>query len=204
MEAFADKAVFSIAFAVVGILLYFSLDIFLFLTKRDFENVNIEAVEFTRHDRDSTSDEVRFKGVVGYKIPLKEILRNRFLVWRVIYAGLAVKENPVLDLGSHTYAILSTIRGHITRGTTMGEFKRLAGFAFVETRYQVSILNDRSEDKKSHILRVILMREEDLRNFEEYLSKPPHNTGNFALVKKIKEAFDNGTGSFLKVDVTAS
>jgi hypothetical protein len=141
-------------------------------------------------------------------IPLREILRNRYLFWYAIARSFgATLERPVLNFHGHSHAILSRIRGRAARTSAGMEFKRLAGMAFVETTYQLCVVFDRSEDthdKRSRILRVMLIPQEVLDDFDKYLSKPPKNTENWELMKKIHKDYIEKTGSFIKVDITTA
>jgi hypothetical protein len=195
---------------VVGLLLglgYFSLDIFLSATRRNFGNVNINVAVFTRRDRASISNSLRYKST-DTNVPLRDILRNRFLFWYLIRCSFrATLAEPVLDFGPHAHAILSRIRGRAARQSASMEFKRLAGMPFIETSYWLCVVYDRSEDTrdtKSRVLRVMLIPQEVFDHFEEYLETPPYNSANWALMKKIQSAHTNKRGSFMKVDITTA
>lgn len=211
MQTFADpffgRVAVTIVLGAIGVLMYFSLGIFLFLTRRNFGNININVAVFTRRDDKSATDVLRYKSN-DTNVPLREILRNRYLFWYVVWRSFGASlEEPVLNFRSHTHAVLSPIRGRAARQSASMEFKRLAGLPFVETSYQLSVVYDRSEDpkdKRSRILRVILVPVEVFENFGEYLAKPPHNTWNWTLMKKIQEAYEKKTGSFIRVDITTA
>ncbi len=204
MEAFADKAVVAIALGVIAFIAWYSLDVYLFFTKRDFENVNFEMASISRDDTSPYPLTVEFIAVVGYNVPLKEILRNRFPVWRVIFAGLQnkKKEKTVLDFGSHSKPILSKFRGRISVANTTAAFKHAAGFPVKKTNCQFGIVDDDSErGDKYRIFRVLIVREEDLKNFAEYASLPTRTPSNLEWVGKIKEEYDAKSKKVMRVKI---
>lgn len=189
--------------AAILVFVYFSLDIYLALTRRDFGNVNIQVMYFTRNDCRSApiNDALHFR-ILGFKVPLRDIYRNRIMFWRVIYASLGAKiEQPVLNFGKYADTLLPPIRGQILATCAAAELRRVAGLPFHETKYQMVVVYDRSEDRKTYVLRVVLVREEDLKNFDRYLQKPPKVGKNFELLKRIVVAYREHTGSFLPIQI---
>lgn len=211
MQIFTDsifeRLMAAVWLMVVFGLIYFSFGIFLFATRRKFGNININVAIFTCRDRDSHSNHLRYKSNET-NVPLLEILRNRYLFWYVVWRSLSASLNkPVLQFDSHTYAVLSPLRGRAARPTGGMEFKRVAGMPFVETAYELCIVYDRAEDpgdKSSRILRAILIPKDVLLNFDTYERKPPMNSRNWELMKKIHTAYKEGSGSFITVNITTA
>ena len=186
---------------------YFSFGIFLFVTRRKFGHININVAVFTSGDNGSSTNKLRYKSNET-NVPLREVLQNKYLFWYVVWRSLyASLEYPVLKLGSHSYSILSPLRGRAARPAAGMEFKRLAGTAFIETSYMLCIVYDRAEDpgdKRSRILRAILVRKDILKDFKQYEENPPGNTNNWILMKKIQQAYADKSGSFIQVDITTA
>ena len=199
----------SITFLVMLIfgLAYFSFGVFLFVTRRKFGHININVAIMTKRDRDTSTNKLRYKSNET-NVPLREVLHNRYLFWYVVWCSLSASfEKPVLQLHSHAYAVLSPLRGRAARPTAGMEFKRIAGSVFVETAYQLCIVYDHAEDpgdKRSRILRAILVPQEVFENFEIHRQKPPINTRNWELLQRIYEAFETKSGSFIRVDITTA
>jgi hypothetical protein len=186
---------------------YFSFGLFLFVTRRKFGHININVAVFTAKDKSSTTNKLRYKSNET-NVPLREVLQNKYLFWYVVWRSLhASLDHPVLNLDSHAYSILSPLRGRAARPAAGMEFKRLAGAAFVETSYMLCIVYDRAEDpgdKRSRILRAIMIPKEVLENFSVYSEKPPGNTNNWVLMTKIHQAWQYRQGSFIQVDITTA
>lgn len=194
--------------AALGFVAWFGLDIFLFLTKRDFANLNVALVRFTRHDHQSASDKVQLR-LLDFKIPLRTVLKNRYLFWYVVAkAVFSVSfEKPALNFRGHSWAILAPIRGEILKKTASAELKRWAGLPFKELNCRMVVVRDKSEDKKIDILTAMLIRDEDLENFQQYIEvgkKRPKKSRNLEFVKKIKLAWDDRSASFIDIDLTAA
>ncbi len=207
IAALGDKMVISVAVIVVIALLWYSIDIYLFFARKDFGNTNIYLAHFTRHDnRRERTDALQLR-VIRYKMPLKKTYRNRVLFWRMIFVSMkATVDRPVLDFGKRAYAMLAPIRGQIASIYASMEIKRAAGFAFKENRYQIVVVYDRSENKRNYVLKIIVIREEDLRNFQQYVDNPPGAGENIDLMSKIAASYNGPTrkNSFLYVQVVAA
>lgn len=199
-----DKAVAAAVIAVVLLLIYYAADIYLFVTGRDFGNVYIYNMYFTRNDFRSKSNALHTR-VSGYRIPLREIYRNRFAFWLVMYGAAGVtRENPVLNFGRFDYQALAPIRGWIGRFTAPMELKRMAGMPFSEFRCQIALVYDRSDDRRNYVVKALLIRDEDLANFQRYLDLPPGVGDNFDLLKRIAEVYRQKTGSFMRFQIVAA
>ena len=208
MEGLFDSVVAKVltggVVAGLALVAYLSLDIYLALTGRDFGNVNVQVMYFTRNDHDHKADALHFR-ILGFKIPLRGIYRNRLLFWRLIYTSLAATaEKPVLHFGEYAYALLTPLRGRVLTISASMELKRAAGLPFRQTKYQMAVVYDRSEDKRNYVRRVVLVRDEDLRNFQFYLDRPPQAGENFALLKKVEKAYREDSGSFLPVQIVTA
>lgn len=206
-ESLGGKVLISLLVMLVFGAFYFSAGIFLFVTRRKFGHININVAIFTIRDKGSKTNKLRYKSNES-NVPLREVLQNRYLFWYVVWRSLrASLTSPVLELGSPAYSILSSLRGRAARPAAGMEFKRLAGATFTETSYMLCIVYDRSEDpgdKRSRILRGILIPKEILENFELHESRPPGNTRNWELMVKIHQAWKYGNGSFIQVDITTA
>lgn len=193
-----------VAIGIIFFLVYFSIDIYLHLTKRHFGKVNIYLVYFTRDDKPKKTDALHFR-VIDSQVPLKKIYGNRFLFWRVIITSTrATLDNPVVDFGKYAFVALSPFRGRIAAGNRTAEAKRALGFPFKEKRHQIVVVNDRSDDKRSRILRVLVIKEDDLRKLNDYLENPPKAGENFELFKKVAETFQKKPHTFLFVQIVAA
>ncbi len=204
INSLISKIVASLIVTTFVLLIYFSLDIYLVLTRRDFGNVNIQIMHFTRNDFKPIGDALLFR-VLGFKIPLRDVYRNRVLFWRMMYASLGAKvEQPVLDFGKYVDALLIPLRGRVLMMSASMELKRASGLPFRETKYQMCVVYDLSEDRRNYVLRVVLVRDEDLKNFQTYLDNPPKAESNFDLLKKVAAAHKHQVGSFLQVKIVTA
>jgi hypothetical protein len=205
--------------SVIGafaLLLYFSVDIYLVLTRRDFGNVNIQVMYFTRNDNDeSKKTRNKNKGLyedallfrhLDSKISLRELYKNRFLFWAMIYSSRnATLEYPVLNFGKYSEALLAPLRGRVLTICASDELKRIAGWPFKQTRYQMLVIYDRAEKRGSYTLRVVLVRQKDLNRFMTYLKhRPPKIQTNLPLFKKIATAYKHKLGSFMQVNIVTT
>ena len=50
----------------------------------------------------------------------------------------------------------------------------------------------------------MLIPQDVLDSFDEYLQNPPHNSDNWALMQKIQRAYVKKKGSFMKVVITTA
>ncbi len=194
MEGFFDSVAVRIAgslvAALVAVALYYSFDIYQFFVRKDFGNVNAYLVHFTRTDKDSKDNRLVFE-LIGYKIPLRDICRNRFLFWLIIYRSTKVTvEQPVLYFGKASQQVLSSVRGRLSQIWASMVLKRAAGFSFKEIPCQIALIYDRSEDSRNFVIRVVLIRDSDIAAFEEYKKRPPMNTDNFLLAQRIVDAVE--------------
>lgn len=203
-DPFLGRAAIALILGVLATLWFFGADVFLLVTRRRFGFVNINVAIFTKRDYKSTSNKLLYRTIDG-TVPLQKILRNRFLFWYVIWSSLkASLPEPVLQLESYTYRILSLVRSHITARFAGMELKRFAGMPFVLTPCKLCIVYDRSEDRKderTRILRVMIIPTEILENFDDYLRRPPGNSLNWELMLQIYEAYINDEGSFIDIDI---
>jgi hypothetical protein len=187
-------------------LLYFSIDIYLFITGRDFGKANIELVIFTRHDfnyKPKHSDGVIFR-MIASSISLHQAIGNRYIYTRVILRALkATIEEPVVDFKGYAYRALVPFRDRIAAMFAKGVFVRKEGHPYIEKTFWIVMVDDLTEDKRRYILRVFMIGDSDLRDLEIYLANPPSSTGNnFELYKKVARAFRKDSSNFLKVRVT--
>ncbi len=215
MQIFADpfwgRVATTLIFGAMGLFGYFSFDIFLFVTRRNFGKVNINVAIFTNRDYKSEqkkgTNSLHFKSIET-NVPVREILRNRYLFLYIVFRSFrASLKAPVLNFFSREYAILSPTRGRAARATAGMEFKRMAGMPFIETPYWLCFVYDLSEDPKrrrTRILRVFLIPQDAFERFSEHLKDPPKNTRNWELMKKIYESYANKTGSFIDVKITTA
>ncbi len=190
---------------VIGLTAWFSIDVILFLTGKDFGRVNISLVYFTRNDFASKSDALHVS-VYDHRVALNEVYRNRFMFWWVMFESFsATIDKPVLDFGGHADRVLGPIRGRVASKNAQAEVKRMSGLPFKETSCQMMMVYDRSEHRKGHyVLRVLIFRTEDLKRFADYEANPPATELNFELVQKIAEAYRTKNGSFIRVRMVAA
>lgn len=188
---------------LIVIVIRYSFDFWQYATRRDFGNVNAYMVVFTRHDRESKSDRVVFD-LIGYKIPLRDIYRNRHLFWYILWRSTKVsQEQPVLSF-SRPQNVLAPVRGRVSQTWTSMALKRAAGMPFVEIPCKLALVYSRSEHSQNAVLRVVLIQDRDIRCIDEYLTKPPRHSKNFQFVSRIVAAYKDGTGSFIDVRVTTA
>jgi hypothetical protein len=197
---FPMRLVIGVAISSIFFLLYFSIDIYLFLTKRNFGRVNIELVYFTRNDNPgkSGSDALHFRTIEG-PVFLKKAYDNHFLFWRVIFRS--AKAKPVVNFEEYAYAALAPFRDRIAARCSTGELKRALGFPFKEKKYWVVMVNDRSEDRRRRILKVLVIQDDDLRTCPENL---PKIGKNLPLFKEVARMFKKNSKTFLPIRITAA
>ena len=204
---FAEKMFITLLVASVFFLLYFSLDIYLFLTRRDFGNIDIYVADFTQNKKTNESV-LRFE-LIGHKVPLKEIYRNRFHTLRVMLAGIRAELGaPVLRFYGQGDRILKPMRNRISTLCASMVLKRASGFNSAQNWYQICIAYDRSDDVSHYILKAVLVKDTDIDKFEHYLRHPPRLGTNFEFLKKIVAAYEspqrNEQGSFIQVRMTTA
>lgn len=203
-DSLSVRIVASLVAAAAALLIYYSFDIYQFFARKDFGNVSVYQVIFSRHDKNATRDEVIFDGL-DYKIPLREICRNRFIFWYIVYRSFRVStDGPVLNFGSWGDSVLATVRGRLYRMWASMSLKRAAGFAAVRKVYWLCLVYDLSEDRTSYVIKVFLVQDRDIRKFRQYLKNPPRNAENFAFVQKLVNAFEKQTGSFIRTRITVA
>jgi hypothetical protein len=197
----ASQIVVTIAVGGVAVLLYFSADIYMIVKKKDFGKVNVSIMYFTRNDYNSKGDALHLR-VIDYRIPLKEIYKNRFLLWRVLFVSTRVSQSkPVLNFKEATRLYLSPARGIIARITAEGEFKRACGLPFVEEKFQIAMVRDISDETGRDVLKIVVMREKDLQGYQSYLNNPPNAGKNFHLFKYLGRAYEEIPEAFLPVQI---
>lgn len=197
----ASQIVVTVSLGGLAVLLYFSADIYMIFTKKDFGKVNVSIAYFTRNDYQKKGDALHLR-VVDYRVQLKEIYKNRFLLWRVLFVSMRVqRHNPVLNFKEATRLYLSPARGIIARITAEGEFKRACGLPFVEEKFQMAMVRDRSDETGRDVLKVVVMREKDLKDYQLYLNDPPSAGKNFHLFKYLGRAYQSSPEAFLPVQI---
>jgi hypothetical protein len=201
ISTFSTRFVMGAVISSIFFLLYFSIDIYLFLTKRNFGRVNIELVYFTRNDNPKRSDALHFR-TIGGPIFLKQAYSNRFLFWRVIFKS--TKAKPVVNFGEYTYAALAPFRDHVSAKCSTGEIKRALGFPFKEKKHQLVMINDCSEDRRRRILKVLVIQDDDLKNVESYLQNLPRTGKNFEMFEEVSRVFNKNPKAFLPVQIVAA
>jgi len=187
----------------LGSIVYFSADIYMILTKKDFGRVNVNLAYFTKNDKDSKSNALHFR-TIEYRLQLMDIYRNRFMLWKVLQVSMRTSlEKPVLDFGSiaNTKLYLSPLRGIIAHINSSGEFNRACGQTFTEVKFQIVMVKDRPEEDGRNVLKAVIIRDIDLRDFDKYLDNPPTAGKNFELVTRIATAFKESPHAFLPIQI---
>ena len=192
----------AVVITMVVLVWRFSFDIWQFFTRRDFGNVNVYLVYFTRNDIGSDENTVEFEGLES-KIPLREICRNRYLFWVIIWRSLKVTpEQPVLNFGKKSRNVLRPVLGRISRTWTGMLFKRAGGMSFKKLDCKLALVYDLSEESRSFVIKVIVIQDRDINDFDIHLKSRPMNSNNLKLVKRIVESYREKTGSFIDVRIT--
>ena len=190
--------------AIVALGLYYSVDIYMLVTRREFWRANIYQVYFTRNDHQPKSDALHFRQI-AYRVPLRGLFDNRILFLFLLYAAWkATLQSPVLNFGSWAEDMLKPIRGILVRITAGFELKRAAGYPFREEKYRLCWIIDWAKDKPSYILKGIAIRERDLKDLDIYLAKPPSAGANLELYRKIAEAFRAQPEIFIDAQVVTA
>lgn len=204
VKAAYEKQLVIYVTVIVMFCLYFSIDIFLALTRRDYGNANIYVIHFIRNEGGKKDAMVMRE--IRSRIPLRKLYRNRFFFWGILWFSLHTTiMSPVLKFGRLTPNFLKPIRGIINSVTANNTFKRAAGFKYEERQYMMAIVRSRSEDRqRSKILRILLILKSDLDHFAEYLEKPPAAESNFDLVQRTREDHVRRPQDFLKVSVVVA
>ena len=172
----------------------------------DFGRANVSIVHFTRNDNSvgKKSDTLIFRNI-DYRLPLRALVGKRYLAWIIMIVGFsATLDRPVLRFGIFAPYVLKPFRGLLNKKFANSFVKRVGGYKFVDTKYQIAIVFDREKGKTSYVLRVLVIREIDLVKFQKYLDSPPKVESNFELLKKVKIAFDENPKNFLKAMITAA
>jgi hypothetical protein len=180
---------------------YNSIELYQIFTKKDFSNVHMYLVHFTRNDHKSSTNTIHLNQI-DYKVSLRDIYKSRLLAWRVIYTSRkATPTHRVLDFKQSAHMFLAPIRGWILRSRMDSELRRAAGFPFKRIHYQVVMIYDQSDDQKNYVVKILLITQKDLDNFREYLEDPPRASNNLALMQEIVNAYEQKTGSFLPMRI---
>lgn len=193
--------------AIVGsifCLLYFSIDIFLFFTKRQFGRVNVEVLHFTKHDFEKRSDALHLE-IIKESVCLRQAYGNRLLFWWVIFRSVrATFENPVVTFWRFSYAALSPFRGYVAEKCAIAVFKRALGYPYKQERYKLVMVYDGSRNKRRRILKILVIRQKDLKIFASYLENPPKTAKNLRLFEAAAQAFAEKKKAFLTVRITVA
>ncbi len=199
------KILAGLVVALCALILYHAFDIFLALTRRDYTNIQIMLMYFTRndHNRHAQTGDACQSRLFGPMTSIRDTYRNRFLFWSLVLKSMRAKANkPILSFGKDAEMFLKPIRGRIVSSSGRDEAKRAEGLAYKEGRYYFCIIRDLSDDKRRKILKVIMVRKIDLENFAEYLANPP-SVGNFELFKTIARTYHSAPSEhFLDVKIT--
>ncbi len=191
---------------LIAFIIYHAFDIYLALTRRDYTNIEIMLMYFTRNDkgrqkyRSSDACQSRLFGPI---VSIRKTYGNRFLFWSLILKSLRAKPNePLISFGKDAEMFLRPLRGRILSSSARDEAKRAESLPYTEGRYHFCVICDLSDDKRRRILKVIMVRTEDLEKPERYFAKPPA-VGDFELFKKILEKYCSGRANhFLNVKIT--
>jgi hypothetical protein len=186
--------------------IYFSVEYLLILTRRNFGNVNINLVVFTRRDYKSESNAVEFDSIGG-NISLMRLLGSRYLFWVVLWATFRRKDNKrVLNMGVRGYDVLWRIRGYLNGLSASMALKRFAGLPFTRIPCQICLVyrdSENPDDKRTRIIWVVIIPQEELDNFM-YFRDPPRNSENWDLVQEVYESYWSNTGSFHYIRIPAA
>lgn len=191
---------------LVAFVAYHAFDIYLAVTRRDYTNIEIMLMYFTRNDHGrspSRRRDVCQSRLFGPIISIRDTYRNRFLFWSLILKSLRAKPSePIISFGKDTEMFLRPIRGRIVSSSARDEAKRAEGLPYKEGRYHFCVICDLSDDKRRRVLKVIVMRTADLNDCEKYFANPPAG-GDFTLFTKIVEMYRSKPAEhFLNVKIT--
>jgi hypothetical protein len=200
------KILASLAAGLLVLIVYHAFDIYLALTRQDFTNIQIMLMYFTRNDygRDPTKGKDACQSrLFGPVTSIRETYKNRFLFWLLVFKSLRTKtDDPILSFGKDAEMFLKPIRGRIVSPSGRDEAKRAEGWKFTEGKYYFCIIRDLSDDQRRKILKVIVIRDVDLKESEKYLANPPE-VGNIVLFKRIVAAYNTERKQrFLDVKIT--
>ncbi len=193
--------------AIVGSIfcfLYFSIDIFLFFTKRRFGRVNVEMLLFTRNDYEKRSDALHFE-IIKESVCLRQAYGNRLLFWWVIFRSVrATFEDPVVTFGRFSYAALAPFRGYVAEKCVIAVLKRALGYSYKQERCKLVMVYDGLKNKRRRILKILVIRQKDLKDFAFYLDSPPKTAKNLRLFEAAAQAFAKKKKAFLTIRITVA
>jgi hypothetical protein len=203
---FAERLLTTFVVMLLFILIYFAFDIFEALTGYDFRNVSIYKVHFTRTEKDPKGTDSVNCTIIGPRITLKDVYKSKLLILRVLKHRFFEmnRGSVVFDFGKYTYQMLSPFRDRVSAMCTSAEMKRSAGFQFVRTKYMVCMTLDSDPERRNKIIRVLIIREIDLKNIESFIMNPPKAGENKDLVMEVMWNYKENPRSFIHVQVTAA
>lgn len=182
----------------------FALDLFLLFKNRDFGFVR---TYFLMVELKESGEEINTLQFVAadINVPLKALLRNRFLLWRTLWAAYRLQPGHlVLDLGRQTHDIMELVRYQLGPLNRAGLAKDAANrsapgsFKVVKCKLLICFVYH------SGVLKVWLVHKADLENAGKYLkSKTNQQAQNRKLLFELARAYKENPGQFVTFTLVA-
>ncbi|MFA5871544.1 MAG: hypothetical protein WC858_02370 [Parcubacteria group bacterium] len=201
------KAVLFMTFTSILFLLYVLKDLFFLVMRRDFGQVIVYLMYFTRNDnkkrtRKRRSDALHFREISSFSLR-KIYNKNRALfLWTILRSLKATLANPIINLGRYSKTALAHIRGHIVERYSIGEIRRAAGKKFEEVEFLIFMIYDLSENKRRKIIKTILIRKKDLESIASNSEILPKTGSSLGLLKAAAKRFKENPDAFLPVKIS--
>lgn len=163
-----EKWLIGLVVTLVMITSLFTFDIFLLFKNRDFGFVRTYFLTIALKESGEDIDNLQFISA-DINVPVKTLLRNRFLLWHALWAAYTLKPGHLtLDLGRHNDDIMELIRYQLGPLNRTGLAKDAANrfvpgsFKIIKGQLLVCIVYH------AGVFKIWLVHRDDLVNVEKY------------------------------------
>ncbi len=199
-----EKWLIGVILGFLALVTVFAFDLFLLLKNRDFGFVR---TYFLAVDLKESVDEIETLHFVAadINVPIKILLRNRFLLWRVLWAAYKLEPGQlVLNLGKQTDDVMELVRyqlGPLNRaGLAKNAANRFApgSFKVVKCKLLVCLVY------QAGVFKIWLVHNSDLGNASKYLkSKTNQQAQNRKILFELARVYKNTPARFVTFTLVA-
>ncbi|HVU75532.1 MAG TPA: hypothetical protein VHD38_01680 [Candidatus Paceibacterota bacterium] len=153
---------------LVVVAFLFAFDLLLLFRNRDFGFVRVSFLTVLLKESGDAIDMLQFVGA-DIKVRLNNLLQNRFLLWRVLWAAFRLpQDHLILDLGKQADDVMELIRYQLDPLNRSGLVKEAANRKFPGTFKTARCELLYCFVYHAGVLKVWLVHREDLANAEKY------------------------------------
>ena len=199
-----ERWIIGLIIALMAFIYVFAFDLLLLFKNRDFGLVRTNFLMVGLKESGEEIDTLHFVGA-DINVPLKTLLRNRFLLGRTLWAAYWLQPGHlVLDLGRQTDDIMELVRyqlGPLNRaGLAKDAANRSAPGSFKVVKCQLLVCFV----YHLGVLKVWLVQKADLENASKYLkSRTNQQAQNRKLLFELARAYKENPGRFVTFTLVA-